>query len=359
MENIHKNITKIEKQLQKLLTEQKNNINSNEKEGIDYLSCPVCTLHIKSSVKRHCNIYHPEFNYELYLRNNPEIARIPEKYKKSISSTGDKHWTKKKEAKERLSKRMKGANNPNHKSKTTLAKRKQTSPKCIEFYQHHYPDLSPNEQRQLLDEHIERTLKTRGKNIPLFKEYWIKRGYSEEDAIKMVSERQTTFSLEICIEKHGKEKGLEVWKARQAKWRSTIIEKYIEMGGNTISMISLDLFDQLNDAYPEKEFLYNKEEKWIASENREEKYRYDFTYPDKRKIIEFNGDYWHMNPNKYNANDINQVKDNSTAEEIWERDKSKVKLAEDNNYEVLTIWESDYRNDPDSTINICMEFLND
>ena len=36
-------------------------------------------------------------------------------------------------------------------------------------------------------------------------EYWIKKGFSEEEAKMKVAERQRTFTLEKCIEKYGKE----------------------------------------------------------------------------------------------------------------------------------------------------------
>lgn len=49
-------------------------------------------------------------------------------------------------------------------------------------------------------------------------EYWIARGYSEEDANRMLSERQSTFSKEQCIEKYGHDEGMRIWKDRQYRW---------------------------------------------------------------------------------------------------------------------------------------------
>jgi hypothetical protein len=49
-------------------------------------------------------------------------------------------------------------------------------------------------------------------------EYWIKKGYSEEQSKEKVSERQRTFSREICIKKFGEEKGMEIFNKRQNKW---------------------------------------------------------------------------------------------------------------------------------------------
>jgi len=48
--------------------------------------------------------------------------------------------------------------------------------------------------------------------------YWTKQGFSEIDSKLKVKERQTTFSLDICIKKHGEVKGLEVFNKRQAKY---------------------------------------------------------------------------------------------------------------------------------------------
>lgn len=69
---------------------------------------------------------------------------------------------------------------------------------------------------------------------------------------------------------------------------------------------------------------------------------YDIYIPDLNMLIEFNGDYWHCNPKKYKA-DYFHVKLNMTAKEIWAKDADKEKLAIENGYNFLTIWESDYK----------------
>ena len=53
-------------------------------------------------------------------------------------------------------------------------------------------------------------------------EYWLSKGFNEEDAKIKLSERQTTFSRKICIEKYGNKKGNEVFNARQLKWVKTL-----------------------------------------------------------------------------------------------------------------------------------------
>lgn len=49
-------------------------------------------------------------------------------------------------------------------------------------------------------------------------DYWINKGYNQEDSKKMQSNRQRTFSKDICIEKYGLEDGMRIWQERQNKW---------------------------------------------------------------------------------------------------------------------------------------------
>ena len=61
------------------------------------------------------------------------------------------------------------------------------------------------------------------KNIYI--EYYLNKGYSLEESKKLLSKRQRTFSLDICIEKYGKEKGTQIWQDRQSKWQNTLKSK--------------------------------------------------------------------------------------------------------------------------------------
>jgi len=79
---------------------------------------------------------------------------------------------------------------------------------------------------------------------------------------------------------------------------------------------------------------------------------FDVYIPQYNLLIEYNGDYWHCNPNKYNSDYINKKK-NMTAKEIWEHDKNKLYLAKKNNYTCEVIWESDYKKNK----NIILEII--
>lgn len=68
--------------------------------------------------------------------------------------------------------------------------------------------------------------------------------------------------------------------------------------------------------------------------------KYDLYLVNHNIIIEYNGDYWHCNPNKYKSNYFNQKK-NMYAWQLWDQDKRKKELAEKNGHKLFIIWEAD------------------
>jgi hypothetical protein len=55
--------------------------------------------------------------------------------------------------------------------------------------------------------------------------YWLLRGYSEDEAKNEISNLQVTFSLDICIKKYGPELGFIKWEERQNNWQKTLKAK--------------------------------------------------------------------------------------------------------------------------------------
>jgi hypothetical protein len=199
-------------------------------------------------------------------------------------------------------------------------------------------------------------------------EYYLERGYSEEEAKVKISERQVTFSLKKCIEKYGEEEGKKVWDERQRKWMDNLNSKSEEekieinrkkISGAYYSPISQILFWNLYNivgngkvkfAELNNEFhLLNENNLWFS---------YDYVDMERKKCIEFNGDFWHCNPSNFDHDYIHRVK-NKTAREIWEIDETKINLIKKINYDVLVIWESEYRKDTQQTLEKCIKFINE
>jgi G:T-mismatch repair DNA endonuclease (very short patch repair protein) len=59
--------------------------------------------------------------------------------------------------------------------------------------------------------------------------------------------------------------------------------------------------------------------------------------------IEFNGDYWHCNPKKYESDYWHEVR-KMTAAEIWEYDNQKKRGIEVLGSKLFVIWENEYKN---------------
>lgn len=194
-------------------------------------------------------------------------------------------------------------------------------------------------------------------------QYWLNKGFSEDEAKVKRSEKQTTFSKEICIQKYGEEEGLKIFTERQNKW-----SKSLTSGGNLkmgYSKISQELFYKLLENYDIK----NRNEIYFGSHNKEFKlnkcvseggiWLYDFADTKYKKIIEFHGDMFHGNPKKYKADDNpHPFRKNITAQEMWDKDKRKHDIAIENGYEVLVVWDSEYRwGNKQEIINKCINFL--
>jgi G:T-mismatch repair DNA endonuclease (very short patch repair protein) len=73
-------------------------------------------------------------------------------------------------------------------------------------------------------------------------------------------------------------------------------------------------------------------------------------------IIEFYGNYWHANPKIYKENDI--VHHNIKAKEIWESDKARIKMLENQGYSVIIIWQDEYKNNKTKIIQSINNLIN-
>lgn len=249
-----------------------------------------------------------------------------------------------------------GEHNGMHHSRTTKQKRRSISPRCIEFYETKYPELTHEEHQQLLQEFFEnnrqRVINTvKDTNL----EYYLQQGLSEEEAKIMLANRQRTFTLEKCISKYGEELGIQKFNERQEKWHKSLIKSMNSKTGIFESKWANDCIKQLC-IYLNVKIQKSVKEKHIYDFINKQSYFYDFCY--KNCIIEFDGDLWHANPKFYSDNFINP-KTKKTSIEIRKHDKQKTECAINNGYSILRIWESDYKQNKTQVINKCISFLNE
>lgn len=274
---------------------------------------------------------------EFYERKYPD--KTPEERQRMLED-----WLKKHQASQP---KLVGDKNPGHSKNTTELERKQRSPKCIEFYELRYPDLSHEDHLRMLNEHKSNVTKILQdpKNQVLCVEHWLDKGYTIEEAEqKLMNEYQKrSFTLEKCIKKYGEEEGRKKFEERQIKWQKTLHEVF---GKSKIAQSHM-----ANQIINEIKLKYNGEKEYLVN-----KYSFDFRY--KNILIEINGDYWRCNPKLYKPFEFNKVV-GKYAHEIWKKDKSKKKVAEDKGYLVYIIWEYDYRKNPKETLDKCLSFIHD
>lgn len=210
---------------------------------------------------------------------------------------------------------LSGSNNPCSAKKSTKQEIRERSPFCKEFYEKRNIDLS---ERDNLYEMIGK------KRIPNTRiEFYTNRGYTLEEAKILLTERQRTGKYGS----HSKES-----------------EQFIK-----------ELFTHINDNC---NYKYGNYEFKLKNPKTKKYYFYDFTDIQKKKIIEFNGDFWHVNENNSEI-DLNAIHPISKKayKDILQYDKEKYKYARKNGYSVLVIWESEYKENPNAVIEKCIQFL--
>lgn len=206
-------------------------------------------------------------------------------------------------------------------------------------------------QEKLKNENKDWFIKTRTTSL----DYWILKGFSEEEARQKLKDRQNTFSLEKCIIKYGEEEGRKRWIARQKKWNDSYCH-------NNFSKISQELFweifNRLSEDFKENKSIFFAtlgNDKKLDTSGKNNEYRLslstnlilpDFLILEDRKIIEFDGSYWHGN---------------GKLDRRWnsKREDFRDSLIINNNYFVYHVQEKEYINNKELVIKECLNFINE
>lgn len=219
---------------------------------------------------------------------------------------------------------------------------------------------------EIMDMVHKKTSKKRREHPELYKDvnttqigYWLKRGYNRKESKEKIKERQSTFTLEKCIDKYGETDGLKVWNNRQREWSKKIEKKYkrgdfTKFRKENYSDLEIEIFDILSKNY--KNAYYGNNQFFRHFKRLGKTFAYDFVLNDKKKIIEFNGDYWHCNPEKYEKNYFHKYLQ-LYAGDVWERDRIKNNAIIEDGYKIMVIWENEYKQNKEKVIQKCIEFL--
>lgn len=316
----------------------------NLQEGQDYVICKWDNCPEFKALGYHCNKWYKDRGgIDAYKKEFPKDVYLSEKWRKIFSD------------------RMSGQNNISSKSKSSDLERKERSPRSLEFYLKKYPELSREECQAKLDKFSSDDHKNRPpESKPAKLEYWLSRGCTLKEAREGVKKFQSKFSKQKCIEIHGKEEGMKIFNARQKKWQTSLNDKSEEelerinkakIPAN-ISNLEVEFLDYLEENLHIK---FKRQFPIEAKDNADNRFFYhpDAVYEDK--IIEFFGDYWHGNPKKYSAD--SQLF-HGPAYQTWESDAKRIQEFHDAGFKTLIVWEDDYRQEKETVLEKCKQFLN-
>jgi ribosome-binding factor A len=176
-------------------------------------------------------------------------------------------------------------------------------------------------------------------------EYWTIRGFSEIEGKKNISQEQSTFSLKTCIEKYGEDDGKQRWLDRQEKWHKSYKKSNFSKVSQLLFWEICSHLNSLDDIFFAELDENKKTDK--SGKNNELRLKLDrlllpdFIDVNSKKIIEFDGTYWHGLIGKGNKN----------------RDIERNDIYKKNGYLIHRVSENDYKLKKQTVIEECLNFL--
>lgn len=298
-------------------------------EGIDYVVCPICGYKAKQMSVQHFENLHG-------MSKDDVMAQYPD-FKWMCQSLVDN---------------VSGDKNPRSAKNMSLLERQRTSPYSPEFYiarGYSKEDAVKMAHDKVIEKNSE-------KEYTMRTDYYTKRGYTEDEAKEMVKDRARTNTIETYIKKYGEEEGPQKWRERNDEWAKKMFAEGTCMSTGTSNMANEFISEVVGSATDGISSAIHNKEKFIYDHARHRAYSYDLYNEHTKKIIEFNGDFWHANPKLYSMDFYNAVKKMS-ALDIWSDDEYKTKLAQKHGYEVMVVWEYDFKHDHERIINEAKNFL--
>ena len=208
------------------------------------------------------------------------------------------------------------------------------------------------------------------------KQYFIDK-YGKEEGLKIYHDSRA-ITKEGMIKKYGKTLGLEKWNSYCKRQRYTCsLEYFIKEYGEEIgkekynnfceqrannggwntksySEISNELFTIIKKILDKNnisnQILYGDNELYIRNQIKDIGYKLDFYDKTKNLIIEFQGDYWHGNPKKYEKDELSEFQ----LEKV-KKDEALREYCKNNGIRLVEIWESDYNRDIDGVNKLLVE----
>jgi len=179
-------------------------------------------------------------------------------------------------------------------------------------------------------------------------EYWLVRGYNEEDGEKLVKEKiqECGNSRDILIKRHGVEKGNDVFDLRIKRFKKSMINedgssKWHCYTSKESIRFFIPIYKHLRKNGFSKDDIYwgiRGSKEYIINDSGVN--MYDFAIPSIGVIIEYNGIAWHpmAETDIVGYRTIVQKFQKNTIKDAYHKDRIKLQKARDRGFYVFPIW---------------------
>ncbi len=305
----------------------RSNLRLNGKEGIDFVKCPICTQKIKQITTKHAKMHGFQNPTDMASKLNLDQKTFTCETKRQ-ATIGSKN----------------GAFN--HRGKYS-----KWSKNFIKGYDENWVKNQSDKNSDFMKNGGRKTNK-------FILDYWIEKCSGDADKAKEEYIKSQTRDLDWFVKKYGEEEGLTRHAAKTEKWLNTLNQKSVEekneINRKKVSTKGKSISKNENILYQKLKEKFHLLESQFALNDEKRSYIYDIRLGDK--IIEYNGDFWHANPKVFNESFVNPY-NKLTLEKIHEKDLRKIKVAENQNYKILIIWEKDFNENQEKVITECINFL--
>lgn len=192
-----------------------------------------------------------------------------------------------------------------------------------------------------------------------------------------VNKQKLTKSKEYYINKHGEDAWNKLCESKSHNIENYIIrygdyniavtklEEFVSnIGANRgkfYSKISQEMFRKLDIGleFSEKDSIFKEKNLEFTKYCNEIGgcFMYDYVIPKHKICIEFNGDYYHANPLKYSPDQYISIS-KKFAKDIWKFDETKNNFLRQLGFDVIVVWESDYKRDKNEKVKELVDYVN-
>ena len=157
--------------------------------------------------------------------------------------------------------------------------------------------------------------------------------WANSDANPRKSKEVNDKIKETMLERYGTKALTNIDKIKETTMKNHGVPYAFNKCRGKISKIQKQYYEHIKVTFPDAKLEYYLKDVELFA---------DIYIPSINKVIEIQGDFWHMNPKQFNESYVNPVS-NIVAKDKWDEDKKRKHILENAGYNVKIIWESELK----------------